>query len=315
MAAYRMRLQLHLLYVVLSIVLCSTSSDAFVASIHNIQRRLVYLEGKVSGRTSSLHFPTYMVSELHIPGYAQSKLPFILTDEETNFLTSSHKDQFILPTNGYKPYDNQYLIHETSQPILTVQECEQIVQEVEFVASNDVVPWTTNRHGNYPTTDIPIVELKQTLYDFQRILQQRIYPNLRHQFASFLPAPDKLRVADGFVVKYDAKNGQKELRPHRDGSVLSFNIALNPSHQYVGGGTWFAAPTLSSSGEVMNSDSMQDSGTVIQLEQGHMVSHASALLHGGHAISSGIRYILVAFVIVEDYDSWSMRFYNEVRNL
>ena len=298
------------------IVLHAALCAAFNVPLHRNQLRFSPFHEPVCRRNSLLHFPTFMVSELHIPGYAQTKLPFILSNEESDVLSLPSIEEVVLPTKGYKSYENQYLIHETTRPILTLTECEQIIQEVEYVASNNIVPWTTNRHGNYPTTDIPIVELKQTLHHFQRILQQRIYPNLRHQFASFLPTPEKLRVADGFVVKYDAKNGQKELRPHRDGSVLSFNIALNPSNQYTGGGTWFASPTLSSSShETMDPNNMHDSGTVIQLEQGHMVSHASALLHGGHPITSGIRYILVAFVILEDYDSWSMRFYNQVRNL
>jgi hypothetical protein len=105
-------------------------------------------------------------------------------------------------------------------------------------------------------------------------------------------------LADGFVVKYDAAGGQRELKPHRDGSVLSFNIALNPASEFEGGGTWFA--------------SLDDA---IKIDQGEMVTHSSALLHGGHGITSGKRYILVGFVILEGYDSWSMRFYNQVRNL
>ena len=124
-----------------------------------------------------------------------------------------------------------------------------------------------------------------------------MYPLLRSQFGEFLPDPHALRVADGFVVKYDAEAGQKELKPHRDGSVLSFNIALNPASDFEGGGTWF--------------NSLDNS---IKLEQGEIVSHASGILHGGHGITSGKRYILVGFVIVEGYDSWSMRFYNQVRN-
>jgi hypothetical protein len=316
MASYRMRLHCQLLHAVLLTFMHYTLCAAFIERFQCHQLlRFDPFNTPVSRGNSLLHFPTYMVSELHIPGYSQTKLPFILPDEEASVITLSTTEQSIIPTKGYTPYEDHYLIHETARPILTVQECEQIMNEVEYVASNNIVPWTTNRHGNYPTTDIPIVELQQTLHNFQRILQQRIYPNLRHQFGSFLPAPDKLRVADGFVVKYDANNGQKELRPHRDGSVLSFNIALNPSHQYNGGGTWFASPTCSSTKDTLNSNIMENSGTVIQLEQGHMVSHASALLHGGHPITSGIRYILVAFVIVEDYDSWSMRFYNQVRNL
>ena len=98
-------------------------------------------------------------------------------------------------------------------------------------------------------------------------------------------------------MKYDAEGGQTELKPHRDGSVLSFNIALNPAHEYEGGGTWFASL-----------------GDALKIDQGHIVSHASGILHGGHGITSGKRYILVAFVIVEGYENWSMRFYNQIRN-
>lgn len=114
----------------------------------------------------------------------------------------------------------------------------------------------------------------------------------------FLPDPTKLKLADGFVVKYDAIGGQTELKPHRDGSVVSFNIALNRASDFEGGGTWFA--------------SFDDS---VKIDQGQVVSHSSALLHGGHGITSGKRYIMVGFVILEGYDSWSMRFYNQVRNL
>jgi hypothetical protein len=126
---------------------------------------------------------------------------------------------------------------------------------------------------------------------------ERLQPLLADQFQNVLPDASRLRIADGFVVKYDAAE-QRELKPHRDGAVLSFNIALNPSSDYVGGGTWFAA---------LNAP--------IVLPQGHVVSHASGLLHGGQAITAGWRYILVAFCIVEGYDTWSMRFYNQVRNV
>lgn len=143
-----------------------------------------------------------------------------------------------------------------------------------------------------------MVELTDTLTFLKSALHHRIYPLMRHQFRHYLPDGMKLRVADGFVVKYDAEGGQKELLPHRDGSVLSFNIALNPSDEYEGGGTWF--------------HSLSDA---VKIEQGQIVTHASALLHGGHGITSGKRYILVCFVILEGYDQWSMRFYNQVRNM
>lgn len=37
------------------------------------------------------------------------------------------------------------------------------------------------------------------------------------------------------MVKYDAAAGQRELKPHRDGAVFSFNLALNSLAQYEGG--------------------------------------------------------------------------------
>lgn len=77
-----------------------------------------------------------------------------------------------------------------------------------------------------------------------------------------------------------------------------FNVALNPAYDFDGGGTLF--------------DPLNDA---VRIDEGQMVSNASGVLHGGHGISRGKRYIMVAFVILGGYDSWSMRFYNQVRNL
>lgn len=242
------------------------------------------------------------VSELHIPGYIESKKPFILSDDDlveegSNTLTRLETRQYT--PNDYEsliPYQGGHLLHKTKQQVLSSEECQRIVDEAEIVANR--MGWTTSRHGNYPTTDIPIVELPDTLQFLKKALVERIYPLLTAQFGVFLPDPSKLRVADGFIVKYDAKGGQTELKPHRDGSVLSFNIALNPASDFDGGGTWF--------------NSLNDA---VKIDEGQIVSHASGVLHGGLGITRGTRYILVAFVIIEGYDSWSMRFYNQVRNL
>jgi len=56
-------------------------------------------------------------------------------------------------------------------------------------------------------------------------------------------------------------------------------------------------------------------GQPLPIERGHIVAHASGVLHGGHPITSGIRYILVAFVIVEGYQNWAMRFMKDVWEL
>ena len=243
------------------------------------------------------------VSELHIPAYAQTKIPFIHPDDTGNReggTVTLLRKQTYLPNYDYEsliPYQSGHLVHKTTRPIFTPQECQAMIDEAEQKAYE--MGWTTTRHGNYPTTDLPIVELPATLNFLKEALVDRIYPLLRTQFGDFLPDGGKnLRVADGFVVKYDAEGGQTELKPHRDGSVLSFNIALNSMNEFEGGGTWF--------------HSLDDA---VKIDQGEVVTHSSSLLHGGHGITSGKRYIMVCFVILEGYDSWSMRFYNQVRNL
>ena len=249
------------------------------------------------------------VSELHVQAYSKTKLPFIHPDDsrgggggggrnaqqgDTIFRERTYRQN--IDYTSLVPHQNGHLIHKTG-PILTRMECQMMINEAERKAED--MGWTTTRHGNYPTTDLPLVELPQTL-DFLRLaLVERIYPLLRTQFGEFLPDGGKnLRVADGFIVKYDADGGQTDLKPHRDGSVLSFNIALNPASDYEGGGTWF-----------------QSLDNPVRIDQGEIVTHSSSLLHGGHGITSGRRYIMVCFVILEGYDSWSMRFYNQVRNL
>lgn len=251
------------------------------------------------------------VSELHVPGYSESKKAFLLTDQQdstdSTFSTATATLETPKPSLNIQsytnqdytsqiPYQNGYLVHTTNKPIFNQDECQYMIHEAEYIASQR--DWTRNRHGNFPTTDLPLIELPYTLEFLKIALIERLYPLLTQQFGIYLPDASKLRVVDGFIVKYDANGGQTELKPHRDGSVLSFNIALNPSYEYTGGGTWF-----------------HSLNKAITIEQGHVVSHASGLLHGGHGITSGKRYILVAFVILEGYDSWSMRFYNQIRNL
>lgn len=155
------------------------------------------------------------VSELHIPGYAQSKLPFILSEEDLeeeglDTLTRLRIRQYSSSDfESLIPFQDGYLLHKTTQQVLSSEECQRIVNEAERIAAE--MGWTTSRHGNFPTTDIPLVELPETLRFLKRALVERIYPLLTAQFGEFLPDASKLRVADGFVVKYDAEGGQTEV--------------------------------------------------------------------------------------------------------
>jgi hypothetical protein len=106
------------------------------------------------------------VSEVHIPGYRKSKLPFILHDYERNYESnlinvgsdggSSLESPPPVAERIYEdkdsksmiPYLDGYLLHKTCHPILTPNECQMIIDEAETICKQ--YGWTTTRHGNFP---------------------------------------------------------------------------------------------------------------------------------------------------------------------
>ena len=261
--------------------------------------------------------PPRMVSERQIPQYkemmelftasapALADLPAPVSGAMPHAHAHSPHDAIFVSHDGAKPSPEasifatrpvEGLIHETRVPLLSASECDAIVAEAEELAA--ARGWTTTRHGNFPTTDLPLKELPRTLaFLNEHALPKRIYPMLADRFAGLLPDADGrcLRVVDAFVVKYDAAGGQTELKPHRDGSVFSFNIALNERCEYEGGGTWFAGIDRA-----------------FAIEKGHVLAHMSGMLHGGHPITSGTRYILVSFVVIQGYQNYAMRLMKSV---
>ena len=65
-------------------------------------------------------------------------------------------------------------------------------------------------------------------------LNSRLAPLIERSFGIFRGA---IRATDIFVVRYDAANGQANLRMHTDGGHVSWNILLND--EFEGGGTRF----------------------------------------------------------------------------
>ena len=229
-----------------------------------------------------------MVSERHNQAYKETIKLF------EPLLPDAPLHRFPLVSHLPGP-EGGHLVHTSAHKLLMDHECQAIIDESEQWAAR-AGGWTSKPHFNHPTTDIPLAELPRTRHLLNAdVLPNRIYPLLGTAFEMSLPAWRALRVADAFVVKYDADKGQTHLAKHRDGSVLSFNIALNERFEYEGGGTWF-----------------EGLGTSLPIERGHVCCHASGVLHGGHPITSGVRYILVAFVILEGYQNWAMRYMKAV---
>ena len=70
---------------------------------------------------------------------------------------------------------------------------------------------------------------------------------------------------------------------HRDGSIISFNILLNSTDDFDGGGTFVEADAKTYS-----------------IGQGDCFVHSGKLRHAGAAITSGERLVLVGFVDLVD---------------
>ncbi|QDZ22432.1 Fe2OG dioxygenase domain-containing protein [Chloropicon primus] len=143
------------------------------------------------------------------------------------------------------------------------------------------IGWHTKRHSAYSTVDLPLLEVPKLDSKLRRVLWRTLLSELAARFG-FLSESD-LFFKDLFFVKYEAGEGgdgkQAGLELHRDGSILSFNILLNPETGFEGGGTYF-----------------KHTDRTVEISQGDCVVHSGTVLHAGRKITKGKRFILVGFV-------------------
>ena len=114
-------------------------------------------------------------------------------------------------------------------------------------------------------------------------LQSTIFPLLEERFGGAGSAVEasQLAVYDSLIIRYDASRGGTQQPTHRDGALMSVNLALGG--EFEGGGTRF-----------------EGNGQVLTMPRGHAMVHASGARHAGHPISSGERWVLVVFVLAKE---------------
>lgn len=196
----------------------------------------------------------------------------------------------------------------TLEKIWTDEECAWVLAAVNAAArghaAGDAAPsasapsgdaraadgWTTERHAAYATTDLPCGSVPEVDRWVRESLRRRALPLIARRHG-WLPGgavgPEeegsRLVFRDLFFVRYSAA-GQSGLALHRDGSILSFNILLNDASDFDGGGTYIEADDRA-----------------YHIGRGDCFVHSGKLRHGGHPITRGERYVLVAFVdVLED---------------
>jgi len=84
------------------------------------------------------------------------------------------------------------------------------------------------------------------------------------------------------------------LEVHQDTTDFTFTIALNPSAEYEGGGTVFpnVQPAEAPFGTPFTDH-------IAAPDVGCVASFPGRLHHGGHAITSGVRYIIPLFIYLD----------------
>lgn len=168
---------------------------------------------------------------------------------------------------------NRFLQRFHYTTVYTPDICRFIINECEKYSLNNG-GWTTKRHNNYPTTDLPVEKIPSI---FGLILETMKTISKKVHKSYGLHENMIVNINDLFVVKYK-EDAQNYLEMHKDGSFLSFNILLSDKNDFEGGGTYF------------------DDGLTSHLEQGDILIHSSRIKHSGLPIVKGIRYLLVGFL-------------------
>jgi hypothetical protein len=207
--------------------------------------------------------------------------------------TFLHLDKRIIPPPFNSPKD---LARTSQTPILTSDECFSIISECEnhfygWGKSNERYGTPADRVGYM----IPLESLSYTYTFVNFELLPRLFPAISLAFSDTCGTsgssggdsgsggvrinPENLRLGGCRVVKYDADDGHIELGMHRDGLLVTANIALNDVDEYTGGGTI-----------------IEGLDAPIRLPKGNALLHPGDVKHGGNAIMSGVRYVLVCFI-------------------
>ena len=187
------------------------------------------------------------------------------------------------------PFTAEELARVSLDPILSAEACQEIINECE----NHYYGWGTSQERYGTATDrvghmIKLEDLSRaySLVNFE--LLPRLFPAVIQAFPTLdaFATAENLRLGGCRVVKYDASQGRVELGMHRDGLLLTANIALNAPEEYVGGGT------------IVEGANVQNDP--IRLDKGHVLLHPGDVLHSGAPITEGTRYVLVLFVFATD---------------
>lgn len=170
------------------------------------------------------------------------------------------------------------LIKVTNGPSLfSKEEASKVITdaEEEGVANNEY------KSGKYKLGGDWLTNLPKTREWFNSRLKDTFFPLLSHLFPEVVSSPAVLRAHSVSLLKYNSSHPRTDV--HIDNGILAMTLAMTPQDEYEGGGTFF-----------------EHFDTVLPMDVGHGTFRPGSVRHGGHRVIHGTRYILGAFLLIED---------------
>ena len=171
------------------------------------------------------------------------------------------------------------LIKVTERPIVSPQEAAKAIA----LAREENVDINEYTSGKYKLGGDWLAKMDTTRAWFNTQLETNIFPAIAASFPEVVTNVSTLRAHSVAMLKYNSTHPRTDV--HIDNGVLALTLALSPQTDYEGGGTFF---------EHLGEDSL------VEMDAGHATWRPGSVRHGGHRVSSGQRYIIGAFLLLED---------------
>ena len=166
----------------------------------------------------------------------------------------------------------------TGQPLFTPKEAYNIIQKAE----EEGVDKNEYKSGKYKLGGDWLLNLPNTRSWFNDKLQHTFFPLIYHLFPEIVSSISVLRAHSVSLLKYNITHPRTDV--HIDNGILAITVAMTPMDEYSGGGTFF--------------EHMDDH--IIHMDVGHVTIRPGSVRHGGHKVTNGTRYILGAFLLLQD---------------
>ena len=165
-----------------------------------------------------------------------------------------------------------------NSPLFSPDEARRTIDaaESEGVDKNEF------KSGKYKLAGDWLTNLPDTRAWFNEKLKTTFFPLLSHLFPEIVSSPAVLRAHSVSLLKYNSSHPRTDV--HIDNGILAMTVAMTPQSEYVGGGTFF---------EHMGND-------ILEMDVGHLTTRPGSVRHGGARVTDGTRYILGAFLLLED---------------